>query len=187
MFIPLIVVIFAAAVAVVRGGSLDNLARTHFAWTWVIFLGLAVQIVFDLWAPVTVGKNVGLAITLLSIGCILFFLIQNRTLPGTLVATFGLALNAVVIAANGAMPISRSAARAAGLTQDLLTELGIKHELMDSATRLDWLADIFAIPKLEKVFSVGDVVLAVGLGILVYSCAVTPGEQTVATRPSTSG
>jgi hypothetical protein len=187
MFVPLVVVIVATIVAVVRGGSLDNLAGTRFAWTWVLFAGLVIQIVFDLWAPVTVGGGLGLAITLFSIACVLFFLLQNRDLPGTLVASVGLAMNALVIAANGAMPVSLSAMKTAGIGAESFGQLGIKHELMDGATRIRWLGDIFPIPNTEKIFSAGDVVLAVGLGILVYSCTRMPIGERVTTPPSTSG
>lgn len=85
------------------------------------------------------------------------------------VILLGWALNATVIAANGGMPVSSSALRAAGYTGSVEEiEHVRKHVPMSSETSLAWLGDVIAIPPLERVVSVGDVVVLMGIaGLLV--------------------
>ncbi|MFN2595096.1 MAG: DUF5317 domain-containing protein, partial [Actinomycetota bacterium] len=94
-------------------------------------------------------------------------LFANRNLPGLAPAGLGLALNLPVIGLNGAMPVSVSAARDAGVKANL-NDIGFKHERMDSATRLRFLGDVIPIPNSQQIFSAGDIVLALGIGWLVY-------------------
>lgn len=94
------------------------------------------------------------------------FMGLNRELPGMSVAALGMALNALVIMANGAMPVSRWAARVAGIGE--LGDMGVKHEVAGPSTVLPWLADVIPIPRLLQIISFGDVVLSVGLSVLVY-------------------
>jgi hypothetical protein len=182
MLLALLLAMIAVGAAVTRGGSLDNLAGTRFRWTWVLFLGLAVQILFEIWTPAGFSSGVRLALTLATIAAVLVFLVANSHLPGALIAAVGLALNVLVISVNGAMPVSLHAARVAGITFDAFSQLGIKHEIANAATRLPWLADILPVPHTQKIFSAGDVVLAAGLAILAYRCTLTSNEGEVSPR-----
>jgi hypothetical protein len=197
MLLALLVAIVAAGIAVARGGSLDNLARTKFEWTPVLFGALALQIVFEIWTPKSFGPGMRLAITLLSIAGVLLFLLLNRSLPGAVIAAVGLGLNVLVISVNGAMPVSLHAARIAGISFSSFDNLGIKHEILTSATKLPWIADILPVPHTQKIFSVGDVFLAAGLAVLAYSCALrdpegsdteerSEGDSESSTRPGAS-
>jgi hypothetical protein len=186
MLLALLIAILATVIALLRGGSLDNLARTRFRWTWIVFVGLVVQVFFELFVPDDFPGSARLAITLLSIGTILVFLLANKRLPGTLIASTGLGLNVLVIVVNGAMPVSLHAAKVAGISFGSFDQLGIKHEIMNGATRLRWLGDVIAIPHSQKIFSFGDVVLAAGLAILAYRCTLGADRSEEASPSSTS-
>ncbi|MDP9405291.1 MAG: DUF5317 domain-containing protein, partial [Actinomycetota bacterium] len=77
----------------------------------------------------------------------------------------GAALNAVVIFANGAMPVSREALLA--VARHPYEFAPGKHRLLEPGDPLPWLADVVPLPLLRTVVSVGDVVLAAGIALLV--------------------
>ena len=88
----------------------------------------------------------------------------------------GTFLNFASLAANGGvMPVGTTALRIAGLTQ-LLNSESARHVIMTPETRLKWLADIIPVPTfsplLSQVISIGDLVIAVGIFLLVqrYMC-----------------
>lgn len=184
MILALMVAVLACLIALTRGGSLDALAGTQLRWSSLLFGALAVQMVVDLTDPVWLGEDAGLLLMLATNAAVAAFLVGNRKLPGMTLAALGLLLNAVVIAANGAMPVSEWAAEIAGLS-DQLRDPGVKHEALDGRTTLPFLADIIPIPGLRKIVSVGDVVLAAGIGLLVYRR--TSAEYEAPREAATSG
>lgn len=100
------------------------------------------------------------------------FLAVNRGLRGTGLVALGLLLNALVVGANGAMPVSREASARAGVSiQPLLTGADLRHELADRRTRLAWLGDVVPVPLplRAEVVSPGDVLVAAGLAQLVVA------------------
>jgi hypothetical protein len=160
--------LLAALAAVVRGGSMKALADTQFEWTWLLFAGLAIQLTAQIWSPEWLDGAAGTAVIVGSNVLVVVFLVANRRLPGVLLIGLGLALNVIVIAANGAMPVSVSASRSAGVEPPPPGVADVEHERLDDDTKLPWLADVLAIPGAREVFSVGDVILALGIGDLVY-------------------
>ncbi|MDQ3877069.1 MAG: DUF5317 domain-containing protein [Actinomycetota bacterium] len=167
MLVALLVGAVAAVVAVLRGGSLRTLAETHFKWVPLLYAALIVQLVFEFWSPSWIHGTFAFTLLLATTAAIAVFLFANRHLPGLAIAGVGLALNLVVIGVNGAMPVSVSAAREAGVASNL-NDIGFKHERMGPDTRLRFLGDVIPIPNSQQIFSVGDVVLALGIGWLVY-------------------
>ena len=167
MFLVVPIAVVAALYGLVRGGSLEPLARTEFRVPWVLFAGLLGQVAFDLWDPDWLSETGDLVVLLVSNALVVVFLALNRHLPGMLLAAIGLVLNVVVITANGGMPVSREAAEIAGLEGEL-PNFGIKHELLGPDTIFPWIADVIPLPGLNALISVGDVVLAIGIGWLVY-------------------
>jgi hypothetical protein len=81
----------------------------------------------------------------------------------------GVLCNMVAIAANGGyMPATRAALELAGIP--VSSQLHNNSLLADAGTRLGFLSDIFAVPRwapLANVFSVGDLLVAVGLAWLL--------------------
>ena len=159
--------LIAAVVALLRGGSLKALADTHFNHVWILFIGLGAQLGAEIWTPTWLGGDTGTIVIIGSNLAVVAFLWLNRTHPGLGLVALGLLLNVVVISLNGAMPVSAAAARTSGVPVSSITK-DIEHELLDDDTILPWLTDVLAIPRVPGVFSVGDVVLAIGVARLVY-------------------
>lgn len=167
----------AVAAALLRGGSLRQLAELELAHTWLVFVGLVIQI-----AGVTVLSSAGASFGwILVIGTtvplIAFFLV-NQVIPGARWVALGFVLNLVVIAANGAMPVSRQAAEAAGVP--ITPEIqGPRHEILDENTILPWLGDVIPLPPLNRVVSIGDLWLALAIAYLLYRATQRPARHSI--------
>ena len=175
MIFILLIAVVAAVYGLVRGGSLDTLAATHFRFVWVLIAGLVMQLGFDIWNPEWLTETGDLAVLIGSNIAVAVFLLLNRQLPGMWLAALGLLLNALVIGANQGMPVSREAAELAGFSE--VPALGIKHEVLHPDTVFPWLADVIPLPGLTKILSIGDVILAAGIGWLVYRRTVAEPEE----------
>lgn len=182
VILALVVAVVAAILGLIRGGSLDALAETKLRWLPLLFAALVLQAGFDLWNPDWLGDGGGLAVLLASQVAVAVFFASNWKMPGMALAAAGFALNVIVIAANGAMPVSQRAAELAGLED--IGELGIKHELLNDDTAVPWLADVIPVPGTEKVISLGDVLLAAGIGWLVYQRTTSSRAEEEAAPPS---
>lgn len=147
------------------GGRLRRLGDVRFRGAWLILLALVAQVVVISVVPEAnhaVLSGVHLA-TYVAAGA---FLVLNRKIPGLLVVAAGAASNGVTIALNGGtLPASRSALERAGLhltPGEFLNSGVLEHP------RLGFLGDVFAIPQglpLSNVFSVGDVVIVLGVAV----------------------
>jgi hypothetical protein len=163
-----LVLFVATTIALLRGGRLSNLADIRLRLWWLLPLGFAIQVTPGLlpddasWAP-----NVGVGLVLVSYLPLLLLVILNRERKGMWLAGLGILMNFSVIAANGGMPVLGEAALAAGgYEQGLTLEGGYKHVALDASTLLAFLADVIPVRffGLGNVISLGDVLLAVGLG-----------------------
>jgi len=112
----------------------------------------------------------------LSYSLLLLMFWFNRHYVGMAVIGAGCFLNAAVIMLNGGrMPVGMEAVEKAGYMQGLealKAGLDAKHTVLDAGTRLAFLADVIHIPGFPgiwiRVASIGDVVIAIGLAILVF-------------------
>lgn len=110
-----------------------------------------------------------LALSVMAVGCLL-----GRHLGYTL-SGIGLALNAAVVALNGAMPVEANALLKIGDSRalTLITEGRVlTHSLANEATRLRFLCDRFCFSSAvssAKVMSLGDGFIALGLFLFVAS------------------
>ncbi|MDQ3964447.1 MAG: DUF5317 domain-containing protein [Actinomycetota bacterium] len=184
MSFVLIVAAVCAGVAVLRGGSLRRLADTSFRHVWLLVTGAIISLAAAFWNPPWLGDVGALAVTIVVLVCAVVFLLANRDLPGIGIAGVGLAINTVVVLVNGAMPVSADAARIAN-ARGSLSDPGLKHEVMGPETNLAWLADRIPLPGARIVLSAGDVVLAAGIGRLVYKRTLGAegiGDSAVAKR-----
>lgn len=175
---PLVVVTLAVAVVVslLRGGSFRRLTDAELGWTWLLFVGVAIQVAVDLAAGRDLlGVGAAYAGIALSQVAVLAWVVVNRELPGMALIGAGLLMNVVVIAANGAMPVDAAAIERLGI--GAVEVAPGKHELMTPDTRLPWLADVLPVPPLRTIVSIGDVVLAVGVALLVHHLMTRPAER----------
>ena len=181
MSLVLVVLAVALVVGWARGGSLDRLGALPLRSRRLVVGSLVAQLV----GTVVGGPfyPVGLAA---SAALVVAFLVRNRGIRGTGLVALGLVANALVVGANGAMPVSLEAAGRAGIgTQDLLARSDPRHEVADRDTRLPWLADVVPVPLplRPEVVSPGDVLVASGLGQLVALGMVGAGATDRAPRP----
>lgn len=173
MEIAFVVVLVAAGLGLLRGGSLVSLIETRFGFGWLVFVALGIQLYFVAAPPAWLTRASALAIFLTTQTAVLAFVAFNRRLPGIWLVGLGLFANMVVIAANQAMPVSQTAARIAGaefITDDRHVEHGLhlRNEVMTEDSVLPWAADVIPVPVLHFVVSLGDLVIAAGLARLVY-------------------
>lgn len=166
----LLVLVVAVLVSYARGGRLRRIPDAPLRWTWLLFAGVLLQAGVDLAAGRGILPDAGLLgwlLLALSQLLVVVFLATNWQLPGVLLAATGLALNAIVMAANGAMPVDPIAIQALGI-EGAQVPPG-KHTLLTEETHLPWLADIWPLPPLRSIISIGDVVLAAGLIPLTHA------------------
>lgn len=153
------------------GGKLRRLAVLPLRHMWVVWLAIVLQIVVFEVLHSTLPVLVSQGLHLLSYAIALSFLIINRHIPGALVIWIGASSNLLAIAANGGiMPASPAAWERAGLA-DVPASQFENSNLVDGA-RLGFLGDVFALPAgwpLANVFSIGDVVIALGATYLAHS------------------
>lgn len=178
MTVILLVIIAACLVGAARRGSMHNLAQLELVAWPLVFVAVAAQ------AAGAFAGSLGLAHAgtlyvagmVVSAALVTVFVTRNRELPGMPLIAVGFVLNAVVVTVNGAMPVAQEAADRVGIsTVGLYRHADAKHELVDDDTVLPGLADVIPVPlpgPLERgsnVVSVGDVVLAAGIGVLVVN------------------
>jgi hypothetical protein len=165
MSLVLVVLLCAVLVGRVCGGSLDHLGALDLRRTRLVVAALAVQalgaVVGGPGYPVGLAGSAALATA---------FLVVNRGVRGTGLVALGLGANALVVALNGAMPVSPAAAARAGVAlDDVAAGLDRRHVVADEATSLPLLGDVVPVllPVRPEVVSPGDVLVASGLAQLV--------------------
>ena len=158
-------------VGLLRGGRLRHLGDARLRATWLAVVAAAAQFMFAL-APTVAA---GVALTTISQAGLLAFLWCNRFLAGALLVAVGSLLNSAVIIFNGAMPVSRDALLA--ISRHPAEVVGGRHRVLAESDALPWLADVIALPLLRTVVSVGDVVLAAGIGLLVTNLMQPPRRR----------
>lgn len=166
---PLVVVVVGVAVVVsyLRGGRLRRVPDAELRQTWLLFAGLAVQLFVDVAAErAWVGDTTGYLLLLASQLLVFGFILANWWRPGIGLIALGLLMNALVIGANGAMPVDVAAIEQLGV-ENVQVPPG-KHEPMTDDTRLAWLGDVYPVSPIRTIVSLGDVVLALGLVPFVH-------------------
>jgi hypothetical protein len=166
-------VLFAIPLGIVLGyplgGRLDRLADMRFEWAWLAVGGLLVQVL--LFSPLLsdrIGADLGAAVYVASTAVVLAAVARNiRRLPALGLVAIGAVANlAAVIANGGVMPTTASALATAGLSPPD----GFSNSAVVADPRLAPLTDIFALPAavpLANVFSIGDVLIGVGIALVI--------------------
>ncbi len=187
-------VLVAVIIGLVRGGSLQRLANLPLRWGWVALIAFGLQIYLIYFPePVSAGlvsPRVGLLV--LSYSLLIAVVWQNRALPGIWLLGAGLIANFAVMLLNGGyMPITAEALAQVGHARNALSSetgarvLATKDIVLPrEATIAWWLSDIFVLPPpfpIPSVFSIGDVLIALGVFWLLQSAmrpALADKQQT---------
>lgn len=176
-------VLLAIVVGLLRRGRLQGLLDLPFRWSGLVVLAFLLRLSLHL-----VGlRGLDLADALVwtvqavSYGLLLLAVVINRRVPGIPTLGAGVVANGLVILANsGRMPVSAEAAEAVGHTAAfarLVQDGSYLHQALAGQSRLTFLADVFATPSwlpVRTVFSVGDVLILVGIFILIQHLMLRP-------------
>ncbi|MHB0999007.1 MAG: DUF5317 domain-containing protein [Armatimonadota bacterium] len=172
----------------IRKGRLNNLSTIPIRRLYFFYLSFALSLIvvaagqlgdLKVWLPFIRITNVVQYIVLLAaIGVNLH--VKDMWLP--FAGTF---CNFLVVTVNGGvMPVSLKALKQAGMEYLLKPgafDWDIRHAILDSSTRMGFLSDIIPVPGYGKfmpeVASIGDVLLAVGIFIIVQRYMCRPSHE----------
>jgi hypothetical protein len=170
MGLAVLVLAGAGLLGFVLGGSISPLATLPLRSRGLVVVAVVAQAAGGLaaWAAdSSAAYAVGLTASALAA---LAFCLHNLHVRGVPLVTLGLLLNATVVLANGAMPVSTAAASRAGTsTASIAAGTDPRHVLAGDATTLRALGDIVPVPLplQPEVASPGDVLVAAGLAELL--------------------
>lgn len=165
MLLVAITIAVAVAIGYARGGRLTRIGAVRLDGVWLVAVAALTQIAVTVLSGTVLTGLARPAALAASYVAVLVFVWRNASLPGMPVVGVGFALNAVVVVANGGMPVAAAALEAIGAPGADITPG--KHLLLEETDVLPWLADIIALPVLRTVISVGDIVVAVGMAVVV--------------------
>jgi hypothetical protein len=167
----LVLVLLAATfIALLRGGRLSNFGDIQLKMWWLLPLGFGIQAIASFLPDEDWAHPAALALILSSYVPLVIAVAVNRSKPGMLLAGLGILANFTVIAGNGGMPVLGDAIRAASdFTIENPTVSDLKHVPYDEDTILGFLADVIPLRIFGQghVISLGDVLLAIGLGVFL--------------------
>ena len=166
-------------VGLLLGGRLQGLSTLQFRWAPVFLLGLAVQLVLFSDAVTAWIGEAGVPIYVGSTLAVAAVIAANLRIRGMAIVLAGAACNLAAILANGGyMPTSTAALAALGHT----FPGGYSNSSYDPDPALPWLTDIFAMPAwlpAANVFSIGDVLIGLGVVVVMASAMRAPAASTV--------
>jgi hypothetical protein len=162
-------ILYAIPVGIVGGyllgGRLDRLSTIRFRWAPLAILGLAVQVALFSDPLAGMVGDAGPPIYVASAAAVFVAVVRNLDVAGLSIVAIGAASNLLAIVANGgSMPADPGAAAVIG---------GIAPNSNSSVTTdpvLAPLTDLFAIPAwvpFANVFSIGDVLLGIGIAFTI--------------------
>lgn len=178
-------ILLGVVAGLVAGGSLRNLLSAQLRFGALILGGLLLRVItqWGLDQGVEIVESLRVLLFAASFGLLVVALWLNRSQPGLLLAMVGIAANGLAVLANGGyMPVWLPAVEMAGLTIGDLSPTF--HVLLPEELGLEFLlaagplGDIIpiALPFFSNVISLGDVMLAAGVGWFLFS-AIARGSD----------
>ena len=140
------------ALGLAFGGNWRNLAKLDLTLLPLLVAGVIARV-----AAPFLGE-LALAVSIAGLVLVAVVALANRALPGAWLIASGALLNTAVTFVNGGMPVDPGALAASGKPppSDAL------HVILGPDTRFAFLADVLLIPLINNIYSVGDVLLAMG-------------------------
>jgi hypothetical protein len=170
----------ALAVLLIRPGAIRGLLDLRLKGLSLLWAAAAVKLVQLSeagWAQPLLEPHGGLVpeLAIWTLG-VAFVAINLPVLPtkarmALCLLAVGFTLNTLVTVLNGAMPFSVQAARTAGFSEDVIATSGPLYVAVSDQTMLPVLADVIPVPLLQKVISIGDVLMFIGIAWLVVVLA----------------
>jgi len=175
-------ILYAVALGIligyILGGRLKHLSQAAFKKLYLAVGGFLIQVLIFSDIPFFKTlqqhhENIIVVLHIISYILILIFIAVNYKVPGIAIIGIGILLNATVIILNrGHMPasIESFSFSSVGKHADLLSQgKSVNNsKAITGDTILPWLGDIFALPSyipFSNVFSIGDIIIAVGVCI----------------------
>ena len=182
---PLWGLVLGLAIGFARSGSLANLSTLPLKAVWLVFAGLVLQLLIfpTPWFDPLIQTGTEY-FHFVSYGLIALFFIVNWRIWTLWLMAAGMVLNGLVITVNGGyMPASAAALEAAGKIEaaeqlrNVVDHIHANTVLMSENTQLNFLGDWLYVPAwvpLANAFSLGDLVLMVGIAWLIQSAMCKP-------------
>jgi hypothetical protein len=179
-----VTILYAIPAGIIVGfllrGRIEGLLELKFRWAWLAVGGLLVQVVLFTELGDRLAGDLAPAIYVASTVAVLAALLRNVRLAGLPIAALGSVLNLAAILSNGgAMPADLGALRLAGFDGpgDHTNSVVLAEPVLRPLT------DIFAVPAgipLANVFSIGDVLIAVGVAWAIAAAMRRPASASSA-------
>jgi len=167
-------------VGLALGGRVEGLSRLQFRWPWLAIGGLLIQLGLFTDTGYAAAGTLAPAIYVLSTAAVLFAVVRNLALVGMPVVALGALANLAAILANGgSMPADPAALALAGLSARDHT-----NSVVVPSPGLQPLTDVYAVPAwvpFANVFSVGDVLIAIGIGWAIAAAMRTASRPKATT------
>jgi hypothetical protein len=149
------------------GGGLEGLGRLPLRWSWLAAAGLVAQIVLFSGQVDGIVGDAGPALYVGSTVAVLAVVVRNLAIPGLALVAIGAASNLAAIVANGGfMPSDAGAYALAGIDPDG----AFTNSVLVPNPALRPLTDLYAVPAalpFSNVFSIGDLLIGVGLAVTI--------------------
>jgi hypothetical protein len=154
------------AAGLLVGGRLDRLSDLRLRWAPLALLGLLVQVALFADPVSAVVGDAAPAVYVASTAAVLVAVLRDVRVAGMAVVALGAACNLAAIVANGGyMP-----ADPAALASVVELSPGYSNSVVVADPALRPLTDLFALPAafpLANVFSVGDVLIGIGIALVI--------------------
>ncbi len=184
-------VLLGLVIGVLSGGAPAGLGQLRFRWGALVMGGMALQLLLF---SSPLGDTLGAAAPVVYMGtnaAVLVAVARNLAIPGLPAVLLGGAANLLAMIANGGyMPVSRGAMEAMGRAHGS----GYSNSALLDNVQLAPLTDIFAMPTwlpVANVFSIGDVLIGVGVAVAIVAGMHGRGPRIdaapVKTLPETAG
>lgn len=182
MFILYAVVIGLVA-GFLAGGRVSAIGEIRFRWAPLVIVGFLAQVLLFSDAVAERVGDLGPALYVGSTVMVVVAVLRNVAIPGIPLVALGAISNLVAIVANGGyMPASPAAMAALGKAAPTV----YSNSAVVSQPALAALTDVFALPSwlpFHNIFSVGDVVLAVGVVIVIWATMRRGAQARGSLRP----
>ena len=181
-------ILLGLAIGVVRGGHISRLSTVRLRLESLLVGLFVLQLTLPrLATAINVQQSAALYLWLLIMLALVVVALMNHRQAGLQLVAIGIGLNALVIALNGAMPVSERAVSAVVGHEYHMTaaDSDLLHEPLRKSTIAAPLSDLLPLPGPDwhrGVVSVGDLLLAAGIARFVFVVMVGKGcaEEAVA-------